>query len=70
MKRTLTIVLTNGTEIHEEVPEVAKDADNETVLGKLAEALYQYTQEGVPCIIHGGQLLSINQIVEAYVQES
>lgn len=70
MARILTVELTNGTVIQELVPEIAKEEDNEDVLARLAAGLTEALKEGIPFIVFGGQLLAIDKVVEAYVQES
>ena len=70
MKRVMVIELTNGTVLQEEVPKEAEGLNNEEVLAKLASFLSDAKKEEVHFSIFAGQMLAIDKIVEAYVQES
>lgn len=70
MKRTIEIQLINGTVLQEEVPAEGKDKSNEEVLARVATYFAEATANDINFCVFAGQLIAIDKVVEAYVQES
>lgn len=70
MKRIMAIELVNGTVLQEEVTEEGEGLNDEEVLTKLAQYFNDAKSKGVHFAIYAGQMLAIDKVVEAYIQES